>query len=173
MAYAATYPDRVSGLTLMDSMAPKGFKDTIFLFDDVFPEVTERQASVAFAAEMGDKTAVSMDICEYLSMLFYSSEKRDAFLADFALSAYNKDVNRAVAGGMEQFDLSPEIRKFRFPVLIITGRYDMNVAPLVANRIHQAVPNSRFAVFERSGHLPFYEDPEAFAKVVGTFLAEN
>ena len=33
-------------------MSPKGFKDSIFLFDDVFPEVTERQASVAFAAEI-------------------------------------------------------------------------------------------------------------------------
>jgi pimeloyl-ACP methyl ester carboxylesterase len=80
-AYAAVYPHRVSSLTLVDSMSPKGFKDSIFLFDDVFPETTERQASVAFAAEMGDKTAVSMDTSEYLSMLFYSSEKRDAFLA--------------------------------------------------------------------------------------------
>lgn len=171
MAYAAVHPDRVACLTLVDSIAPKGFKDTIFLFDDVFPEVTERQASVAFAAEMGDKTAVAADTREYLSMLFYSPEKRDAFLADFASSAFNRDVNRAVYGGLEQFDLSPEIRKFRFPVLIVTGRYDMNVAPLVAYRIHQAVPNSKFAVFEHSGHLPFYEEPEAFANIVESFLA--
>jgi proline iminopeptidase len=171
MAYAALYPYRVSSLTLVDSMSPKGFKDSIFLFDDVFPEVTERQASVAFAAEMGDKTAVSTDTSEYLSMLFYSPEKRDAFLADFAPSAFNRDVNRAVAGGLEQFDLSPEIHKFQFPVLIVTGRYDMNVAPLIAYRIHHAVPNSKFAVFEHSGHLPFYEEPEAFQNVFEKFLA--
>jgi pimeloyl-ACP methyl ester carboxylesterase len=104
---------------------------------------------------------------------FLFTRKEGCFLGRFASSAFNRDVNRAVYGGLEQFDLSPEIRKFRFPVLIVTGRYDMNVAPLVAYRIHQAVPNSKFVVFEHSGHLPFYEEPEAFANVVETFLAGN
>jgi len=46
----------------------------------------------------------------------------------------------------------------------------MNVAPLVAYKIHQGIPGSRFVVFERSGHLPFYEEPEAFVQTVESFL---
>lgn len=170
MAYAATHPERVSHLAIVDSMSPKGFKDTIFLFDDVFPEGTERQAAVAVSSAMGDQAASAADLREYISMLFYSPGKRDAFLAAFSPSAENKDVNHAVSADLGQFDLEPEIRKFRFPVLVATGRYDMNVAPLVAYKIHQAIPGSQFVVFERSGHMPFYEEPDAFVAALERFL---
>ena len=103
-------------------------------------------------------------------MIFYSLEKREAFLAQIGPGAYNKEVNQKVDSDLTRFDLNPEIRKFRFPVLVITGRYDMNVAPLVAYRIHQAIPGSGFAVFKKSSHLPFTEEPEAFAKTVEEFL---
>lgn len=170
MAYAAVHPDRVAHLIIVDSAAPK-IKDTIFLFDDVFPETTERQAAVAFADEMGDKSATATNLREYLTMLCYSPEKSKAFAAGMSPTAFNKEVNKAVFGDLERYDLNPEIRKFKFPALIITGRYDMNVAPLVAYKIHQGIAGSKFVVFERSGHLPFYEEPEAFARAVEDFLA--
>ena len=173
MAYAAAHPERIAHLTIVDSMSPKGFKDTIFLFDDVYPETTERQAAVAFSSTMGDPAAAAADLREYVSMLFYSPEKRDAFVQGFSPSVYNKEVNRAVSADLEQFDLTPEIRKFRFPVLVVAGRFDMNVAPLVAYKIHQAIPNSGFTVFERSGHIPFYEEPDAFVAALEGFLKEK
>ena len=169
MAYAARHPERVVHLILVDSAAPK-WADTIFLFDKVFPDATERQAATALAREFGDKSAEDENIREYLSMIFYSPEKRDAFLKQIGPGAYNKEVNQKLNSDLTRFDLNPEIRKFRFPVLVITGRYDMNVAPLVAYRIHQEISGSRFAVFERSSHLPFTEEPEAFARTVEEFL---
>lgn len=169
MAYAARHPERVVHLILVDSAAPK-WADTIFLFDKVFPDTTELQAATAFAREFGDKSAEDENIREYLSMIFYSPEKRDAFLKQIGPGAYNKEVNQKLNSDLARFDLNPEIRKFRFPVLVITGRYDMNVAPLVAYRIHQEIPGSRFVVFERSSHLPFTEEPEAFARAVEDFL---
>lgn len=172
MSYAARHPDRISHLLIVDSAAPL-FKDTIFLFNNVFPEGVERQRALSFAEEMGDKAAADADLREYLSMLFYSPEKRDAFLASLSPSVYNRAVNEAVNKDIGRFDLNPEIRKFRFPVLVITGRYDMNVAPLVAFKIHQAIPGSRFVVFERSGHLPFYEEPEIFTQTVEEFLGTS
>jgi proline iminopeptidase len=47
----------------------------------------------------------------------------------------------------------------------------MNVAPSVAYKIHQAIPGSQFAVFEKSGHLPFFEEQDAFVGVMEQFLA--
>lgn len=170
MAYAARYPQHISHFVIMDSAAP-AFKDTIFLFDDVFPEGVERQKAVSFADDLGDQAASDANIREYLAMLFYSPEKRDFFVGHLAASVFKKGVNEAVVRDISRFDLNPEIHKFHFPVLVITGRYDMNVAPLVAYKIHQAIPGSRFAVFERSGHLPFYEEPEGFVREVERFLA--
>jgi proline iminopeptidase len=169
MAYAAEHPEHIAHLIIVDSAAPK-FKDTVFLFDNVFPEGTERQAAFAFKEEMGDKASQDADLHEYFSMLFYSPQNRDKFLATVAPSVYKKDINEAVEKDIERFDLNPEIRKFKFPTLVITGRYDMNVAPVVAYKIHQAIAGSRFAVFEKSGHLPFFEEPEEFVQVMEEFL---
>jgi proline iminopeptidase len=169
MAYGAVHPDRVAHLLIVDSAAPK-ISDTLFLFDDVYPEGTERQAAVAFADELGDKRATSINLHEYMTMLFYSPEKRDAFIAGVPATAYSKEVNKAVYDDLARYDLNPEIRKFKFPVLVITGRYDMNVAPLVAYRIHQAIAGSKFLVFEHSGHLPFVEEPGVFIHAIEEFL---
>ena len=172
MAYASRHSARVSRLILVDSAAPK-FSDTIFLFDQVFPETTERESSGAFAREFGDKAAEDAQIREYLSMIFYSPENREAFLKQIGPGAYTREVNQAVTRDLARFDLNPEIRKFQFPALVITGRYDMNVAPLVAYRIHKQIPGSRFVVFEKSSHLPFTEEPEAFARTLEEFLTSK
>ncbi|HZF10420.1 MAG TPA: alpha/beta fold hydrolase [Thermoanaerobaculia bacterium] len=170
MAYAARHPERIERLILVDSAAPK-WTDTIFLFKDVFPEGTERQNALGFAETLGDKAAMEGDTHEYLGMLFYSPEKRDAFLAGSQSYVYNAEVNQAVNADLGRFDLNPELPKFHFPTLILTGRFDMNSAPATAFRTHHAIAGSKFVVFEKSGHLPFYEEPEAFLKVVGDFLA--
>lgn len=103
-------------------------------------------------------------------MLFHSPEKRDAFVAQMGPGAFNKKVNEILTADIVRFDLNPEIRKFHFPVLVITGQFDINVAPVVAYKIRQPIPGSRFVVFERSGHIPFYEEPEAFDAAVENFL---
>lgn len=88
-------------------------------------------------------------------------------------SVYRRHINQTLWQDAERFDLNPELKKFRQPTLVITGRYDINVAPSVAQGIHKAIPDSRFVVFERSGHLPFFEEPEAFTHIVEQFLSER
>lgn len=172
MAYAARHPEHIAHLLIVDSAAPR-WADTLFLFDQIFPEISERRAGYAFGDEMGDKAASDASIHDYLTMLFYSQEKRDAFVAQMAPGAYHKEVFQAVIHDLPRFDLNPELHKFKFPVIVITGRYDINVAPLVAYRIHKAIPGSRFVVFERSGHIPYYEEPEAFVRATEEFLSSK
>ena len=169
MAYSARHPEHVERLIIVDSAAPK-FSDTIFLFGQIFPEVIERRAAYTFADEMGDKAASDAATGEYLTMLFYSTEKRDYFIAHMHQGAFTKEVGAAVQRDIARFDLNPELPKFKFPTLVVTGRYDINVAPLVAYKIHNAIPGSKFVVCERSGHIPFYEEPDAFVAAVEPFL---
>jgi len=84
---------------------------------------------------------------------------------------YDKRVNGLIARDIRNQDLNPQIAKFKFPVMVATGRYDINVAPTTAYNIHQAIPGSQFVIFERSGHLPFYEEQEKFVRTVNQFLA--
>jgi proline iminopeptidase len=169
MAYSARHSERIAHLIIVDSGAPK-FSDTIFLFAQIFPETTERRNGYTFADAMGDKAASDASIADYLTMLFYSAEKRDEFIAKMQPGAYTKLVFETLIADLARFDLNPELPKFKFPTLVVTGRYDINVAPLLAYKIHNAIPGSKFVVFERSGHIPFYEQPDEFVAAVESFL---
>jgi proline iminopeptidase len=169
MAYAARHPERISHLMIVDSAAPK-IQDTVFLFKNMYPETTAREDGMAFAVELGDEAAIREDLHEYMSMIFYSPVARDAMLARMGGFSYHQTVNKSVWGDLQRFDLNPELPKFRFPTLVVTGRYDFNVAPSVAYAIHKAIPGSEFAVFEKSGHLPYCEESAAFVTRLEAFL---
>jgi len=169
MAYAARHPEHVAHLVIVDSAAPK-WSETTSYFNDIFPEGSARQEAVAFASALGDRAADDTNIREYLSMLFYSPEKRDLFLTGASSYAYNKDVNQQLNTDLARYDLKPELLKLRMPTLVATGRFDINVTPSVAWKIHKAIAGSRFVVFEKSGHLPWFEEPDAFQKTLEAFL---
>ena len=171
MAYAARHPAHIRHLITVGSAAPK-WSDTVSLFKDIFPEGMARADSFAFADALGDAKASAEGLREYFHWLFYSQANRDAFVAQVAPSVFTKPVNEAVEHDLARFDLNPELRKFKFPTMVITGRYDINVAPSVGYKMHQAIAGSLFVVLERSGHLPFFEEPETFVHVVEGFLAK-
>jgi proline iminopeptidase len=171
MAYAARHPERIAHLLIVDSAAPK-IQDTVFLFKNIHPETVSRRDAVAFAVELGDEKAIAADLHEYMTMLFYTAEARDAFMARSTSFSFHQKVNKAVWADLQRFDLNPELAKFKFPTLVVTGRYDFNVAPSVAWGIHRAIPGSELAVFEKSGHLPFCEEVDGFVTRVQGFLAK-
>ncbi len=172
MAYAARYPQYISHLLIVDSAAPK-WSDTVFLFKDVFPEGVEREDAARFAGQMGDKAAEDLALREYLSMLFYSPENRERALDEMKDTDENRQVNQAIGRDLQRFDLNPELPKFHFPTIVMTGRFDMNVGAVVAYKIHKAIPGSQFVVFDRSGHMPFFEEPQKFIETVNTFLGRE
>jgi len=145
----------------------------VFLFKDIFPEGQERSDSFAFADALGDAAASAAGIREYFHWLFYAPEKRDAFIAQVSPSVYSKAINETLEHDIQRFDLNPEIRKFKFPTLVITGRYDINVAPSVAYKMYKAIPGAQLAVLEKSGHLPFFEEPDVFVRTLEKFLGAS
>ena len=53
---------------------------------------------------------------------------------------------------------------------MLNGRFDTNVGPETAWKLHKAIAGSRIHFFEKSGHFPFIEEPDAFFDVVEGFL---
>src|SRR5262245_40622968 len=172
MAYAARHPERIAHLMIVDSAAPK-IQDTVFLFKNIYPETVAHEDGLAFAVEMGDAKAIGDDLRQYLSMIFYSPEVRDSLVPKFDPSSYHQSVNKSIWGDLQRFDLNPELPKFKFPTLVVTGRYDFNVAPSVAWAIHRAIPGWELAVFEKSGHLPQVEESAGFAERLEAFLSKR
>ncbi len=76
-----------------------------------------------------------------------------------------------ITGTIRDIDLSPQLGRIRVPTLVLGGRYD-EVTPAVAEQIERGIPGARRVTFERSAHLPFWEEPDRFLEVVGRFLRE-
>jgi proline iminopeptidase len=169
MAYAASHPEHVEKLILSDSAAPT-WKDIVRVLPDVFPDVLEQIA--ARENNTTGSAAADQHIRDHFLMLFYSEANRDAYLAGVKDLESVPQVSAAVQKATRTLDLTPELARFKFPTMVITGRYDMNVTPLTAWNIYKAIPGARFVVFEKSGHLPSYEEPDKYVSVVDAFFSQ-
>ena len=167
IAYVVAHPEHVRRLILSDAVP--GWKDMVHLLPSVFPDIEEQDA--AEQKRLGDTPAAAQaSLRNHFRMIFYSPELRDKYLAGFKDMGYNPETGNAVSAATEKLDFSAALTRFTCPTLVITGRFDMNVAPLTAWRMYKAIPGAQFAVFEKSGHLPSYEEPDRYVQVVDAFL---
>jgi proline iminopeptidase len=172
MAYAAAHPEHVARLVLSDS-APPAWKQMVHLLPQVFPDIEAQDA--ADAKRLGDTDAgAQQGLINHFRMIFYSPAKRDAYLAQALAPGHDLGFTPKVGDAMSRstaaIDLTAALPKFRFPTLVITGRYDMNVAPLTAWNMYKAIPGAKFVVFEESSHLPAYEEPAKYIQTLNHFF---
>ena len=170
LAYVAAHPEHVRRLILSDAIP--SWKGIVHLLPDVFPDVEEQ--SEAEQKRLGDTPeAAQVSLRDHFRMIFYSPELLQRYMAGFKDMGYNPATGNAVGKATETLDLTPSLAKITCPTLVITGRYDMNVAPLTAWRMYKAIPGATISFFEKSGHLPSYEEPDKYVQVVNAFLTAS
>ena len=64
------------------------------------------------------------------------------------------------------------LEEVRCPTLIIAGSLDHPEVLRAANEMADRIPNARKVIFEGSGHVPSYEQPEYFTRQLLDFLRE-
>ena len=64
------------------------------------------------------------------------------------------------------WDVSRDAATLRVPILIAHGRYDYTVPHRLWEGVTDILPDATLALFERSGHQPFFEEPERFAAMM-------
>jgi proline iminopeptidase len=170
MAYAAAHPEHVAKLVLSDSAAPS-WKSMVHLLPQTFPDIEEQDAAEQEKLGAGTDAAARASLRNHFRMIFYSTAKRDAYMARMGDLGFEPAVGAAVGKATADLDLTPKLAGFTFPTLVITGRYDMNVAPLTAWRMAHEIPGAKIVFFEKSGHLPSYEEPEKYRAVLDAFLS--
>jgi len=171
IAYASAYPEHVAKLILSDA-AGSNLNTLVHLFEEVFPETmaAEKQQK---QPPVGGQAAAEARMRTHFGLLFYSAAQRDAYfkkLGPIHNVGLEPTVGEAVGTDASKADFTPKLAGFTFPTLVLTGRYDMNVAPLTAWRLQQAIPGAKIVFFEQSGHFPWFEEPVKYRTVVEQFL---
>jgi proline iminopeptidase len=169
MAYAVQHPEHVAHLLLIDPAPPK-LEDNIYLFDKIFPEIADRQKPNNTPA--GKVGCESERIDDYIYMEFYDPVKRDEALKAGPYPFSEPMCTAAMVEAMKH-DLTGAMHRLHVPTLVLSGRFDANVAPSQSFKLSKWIPNAQFHAFERSGHMPFVEQPEEFAAVVQAFLGQT
>ena len=171
IAYAAAHPQHVHKLIISDGLPSR--KAIVHLFPQVYPDKMEEFAAAQSTLHTNPEEGAKQSLLDHFRMLFYDEEKRDRYLANVHDIGFSPTTGAAVNKAIADLDLTPALPKFNFPVLVITGRFDMNVAPLTAWRMYKTIPGAKFEVFEKSGHLPSYEEPDKYITVVDNFLGND
>jgi proline iminopeptidase len=68
------------------------------------------------------------------------------------------------------WDVTVGASSLSVPVLIAHGRYDYTVPHVLWRGVSDALPDATVEIFERSGHQPFFEEPDRFAEVVTAWM---
>jgi proline iminopeptidase len=76
------------------------------------------------------------------------------------------------AGNLRDWNRVDQLHRITQPALVMCGLHDV-LTPACSRLIHQALPDSRIAVFPNSSHLPFWEEPEAYFAVLQSFLDDH
>jgi non-heme chloroperoxidase len=81
------------------------------------------------------------------------------------------DVVLRVVRHQAKLDYRDFLRRISHPTLAIYGRHDRAYPPELAEWIAQQVPSGESAIFEKSAHIPFIEEPDRFRNVLAEFAA--
>ena len=90
------------------------------------------------------------------------------------IASFNLDLRPELAPTiLAQEILLPaeRLKEIACPTLTVTGRYDSLVPPEVMHHFAKRIPGAECVEFEASGHSPYFEEPEAFNRMLERFLA--
>ncbi len=167
--FAATYPNRLSRLIVIDAAGIlHRVAFTTHLFDelkpawwwDAVPASNSEKLRSLFGIDIVDLERLHMPI----DTLLRSPIARRVFLGS--------EPNKIAGLALVQHNFSGLLKRISAPTLIIWGEYDA-VAPLRSGRLLAArIPTARLAVINGAGHTPMREKPRELSRLILDALAE-
>lgn len=173
LLHALYHPHGVSRLILSGGAPTREFMDGYRrAVQEELPEEARRALTELQGKELTD--AVFRERFRLTLPLYFhralEPADRDAFVDGIRFSAR---VNRAIAVGLEAYDMTSALPNIRVPALCIYGESDRVVQPAYQLQVRGHLRTARFVAFRDSGHFPFLEEPDAFASVVHYFLGRE
>ncbi len=71
------------------------------------------------------------------------------------------------------WDVTVGADSLRVPIFLAHGRYDYVVPYILWDGVAEKLPSATLQIFERSGHHPFFEEPDQFAEAVADWMAHE
>jgi proline iminopeptidase len=176
MAHAARYPDSVSHLVLISTVAHSGY---IARAKEIVAErgtVEQRELCEAVFAGHITTPEQLLHYYEVMGPLYARSFDWNAFKPAIERGIHSPDaLNRAHGPGgfLRTFDLRPELGAITAPTLIMAGRHDWICPPEFSNELRALIPQSDLRIFEDSSHSIAADEPDKCLDAIAGFIVYN
>lgn len=147
--------ERLSSDALVNAMGPQDHRTW-----------AELRAKRNAARDEGDTETVQMCDREMMSLRvkswIFSPELHESFLLDyFQDPPPDREVNKFIWEAQADWFKWEAVSRARSKIWLLAGRHD--ATPLSQfDRLCAKLPNSRLTVYEKCGHIPWFEKPEVF-----------
>lgn len=162
--FAATRPDRVSHLILVDAAGFAG---------DGTPPLITRMTRLPVIGDLGiwfkPEILVRDSLLEAYGDPAMVTPERVRRFAELQRFPGNRRATLLRARTQDLLDTTV-LKRLDVPTLILWGARDRWTPPANAFRFQQSIRASRVAIFEKLAHYPMEEDPKATAAAVDAFL---
>jgi len=108
------------------------------------------------------KEKVTKELMDQFWQQMNSRESRKVFLR-FAKALNNKNL----------LEISDDLKKINFPVLIIRGDADVYLDKTPSLRLHENIPTSTLKIISTAGHFAQIDEPDIIAEFVSDLISGN
>ncbi|MDP2920567.1 MAG: alpha/beta hydrolase, partial [Dehalococcoidia bacterium] len=161
---ALKYPDRISGMVLVDT------QDTAWDED----RNTRWMQTVGFVAKNWSQTTAPSIAGFLLGENFIKSHP--GWVTGWAEEVAKYDLHGQLhLGGAiaNRPDFSARLPEIKIPALVVHGSVDQAIAPDVGKTIAQRIPGAEYKEIPGAAHCPPLETPEAFTNILISFLSRK
>ena len=165
--YAIKYPDNLKYLILIDTAPAFDYMGEMMeLVKQKKPTPEMIKTFNAPVAPTPDEFKKQFKILQPLYFYNYTPE-----FEEMAIKLMDKVIFTPEAAALNdvltpKFNVCSQLSEIKAITLILVGEDDFICPPSQAKRMHEAIPNSDLHIFEKSGHYPFFEDPDNFYEVI-------
>ncbi len=166
------------GIALMvSSMIPDRFKKVV-LVTPMNPSFSWVSLNVfKFVPKDNKKTFAVQEMLLKDAHKFFKDENDPKIAKETKYQLEHRDNFNYLRKRMISFsnrnDIVEAIDKNKLDILMILGKHDRIIYWKSAYKYFKKMPNYRLEVFEESGHLPFWEEPDKYAKTILDFFNEK
>jgi pimeloyl-ACP methyl ester carboxylesterase len=156
--YAATYPDRVRKLVLIDAMG---------LWNERHPVADHLLATPKTQAQLRFHNLDNPAVSKILQAASNQSEEVAAATVRYlALGSTSHFIHPIPERGLRR-----RLRRIAAPTLIVWGAEDRLTPRAYAEEFASAISNARLEIVPNAGHTPYVEQRDVVSAAVNTFLS--
>jgi proline iminopeptidase len=177
LQHAVDFSGRPLG-TIVSSGVPDArfFEQVQHELDTFEPIELREQVKASWAREADARTQEDMAAIMVDQTPFHFADPRDPrideLLAAMSDARYGPDVLRAAANGdYGGIAVEDRLAEITHPVLVLAGRHDRTCSVAAAQATADRVPGAELVILERSGHMTYVEENEAYLAAVRGFLS--